>query len=219
MKVVITGGAHEADFIVNMFKKEKHKLIVINNDPLFSQFISAQNHIEVFDGDPTKEYILGDANAKNADIIIALSAKDIDNYIVCMMAKKVFQIKKSICRVTNPKNVELFKQLGIDSVISSTYQLAQMIKNESNLENVIKTLSMEDEKIAITEILVQKKYQLSGKKIMDITFPRNMNIGCIFRDPHVIIPKGNTVINPGDKLVILSTPHDQDMITSFIQKE
>lgn len=218
MKIVIAGGTHEADYIVGMFKKEKHKMIVINNNPHFSQYISSTNHIEVFDGDPSKDYVLSDAGVDQADVLIALSSKDIDNYVICMLAKKLFQVKKCICTVTNPKNVDLFKQLGIETVISSTYHLAQMIKNESALENVIKTLSMEDEKIVITEITIEQQYQLTHQKIANIHFPAQMNIGCIFRDPHVIIPNGNTIILPNDKLVILSTPEQQQKITEFIQK-
>ncbi|MBE0700741.1 MAG: TrkA family potassium uptake protein, partial [Acholeplasmataceae bacterium] len=54
--------------------------------------------------------------------------------------------------------------------------------------------------------------------IMDIPFPKNINISCIFRDPHVIIPKGSTIIKPGDKLIIISTPLEQEEVIEYIQK-
>ncbi len=56
MKIVIAGGKHEADFIVSKLKKEHHQLIVINQDRDFATYISANNDIDVFPGDPTKAY-------------------------------------------------------------------------------------------------------------------------------------------------------------------
>ncbi|MBU1094639.1 MAG: NAD-binding protein [Firmicutes bacterium] len=219
MKIVITGGKHEADFIVKMLKEEHHQLIVINQDREFAEYISTSNDIAVFPGDPTKAYVLSDAEADNADVLLALSDSDTDNYITCITAKKQFNIKRTVSKVKNPKNVELFKKLGVDSVISSTYLLAQTILNESSVENIIKTLSIEDEKVVMLEMGVEENYMLVNKRIMDISFPKNINISCIFRDPHVIIPKGDTVIKALDKLIIISTPNEQDEIIEFIKKK
>jgi trk system potassium uptake protein len=219
MKIVIAGGKHEADFIVKMLKEEHHQLIVINQDREFADYISSNNDIPVFPGDPTKAYCLSDAEADHADVLLALSDNDTDNYITCITAKRLFKIKKTVSKVRNPKNVELFKRLGIDSVISSTYLMGQTILNESSVENIIKTLSIEDEKIIMIEIAVENDFQLVNKKIMDIHFPKNINISCIFRDPHVIIPNGSTIIKPDDKLIIVTTPSEQDEIVDYIQRK
>ena len=219
MKIVITGGKHEADFIIKMLKEEHHQLIVINQDIEFAEYISTNNDIAVFPGDPTKAYVLSDAEADNADVLLALSDSDTDNYITCITAKRQFNIKRTVSKVKNPKNVELFKKLGVDSVISSTYLLAQTILNESSVENIIKTLSIEDEKVVMIEMGVEETYSLVNKRIMDISFPKNINISCIFRDPHVIIPKGDTIIKSDDKLIIISTPNEQDEIIEFIKKK
>ncbi len=218
MKIVLTGGKHESDYIISMLKR-KHNLIVINQDPSFAEYISSHNNIDVFPGDPTKAYTLSDADAKNADVFLALSDNDTDNYIACITAKRLFNIKRTVAKVKNPKNVELFKRLGVDSVISSTYLLAQTILNESSIENIIKTLSIEDEKIVMLELGIQADYQLVGKQIMDIQFPKRVNISCIFRDPHVIIPDGSTVIEPDDKLIIVTTPDHQDELVDFVQRK
>ena len=69
------------------------------------------------------------------------------------------------------------------------------------------------------ELGVEADYHLVNKPIMEIEFPKNINISCIFRDPHVIIPKGSTVIKPNDKLIIITTPSEQDEIVEFVQKK
>lgn len=218
MKIVIAGGRHEADFIVKMFKEDHHELIVINQDQGFAEYISSTNNVPVFPGDPTKAYVMGDASITGADVLIALSESDTDNYVICVTAKKQFMVKRTVSIVRNPKNVELFKRLGVDSVISSTYMLGQVIKNEASIENITKTLSIEDEKIVVIEIGVKADYNLVNLAIKEIEFPRNINISCVFRDPHVIIPNGNTVIRPNDKLIVISTPNEQEEVIEFLQR-
>lgn len=219
MKIVIAGGKHEADFVIKALKEEHHHLIVINQDRAFAEYISTSNDVPVFPGDPTKGYCLSDAEAQGADVLLALGNSDTDNYITCITAKRLFNIKKTVAKVRNPKNVEIFKKLGVDSVISSTYLLAQTILNESSVEKILKTLSIEDEKIVMIELGVEADFSLVNKRIMDIQFPKNINISCIFRDPHVIIPNGSTIIKPDDKLIIISTPNEQEEIIEFIRKK
>ncbi|MFA5422036.1 MAG: TrkA family potassium uptake protein [Bacilli bacterium] len=217
MKIVIANGKHEADFIINMFKDQAKELVVINSDKNFADYIVKSNKVAVFVGEPYKRFVLEDAGVRNADIFIALGEKDADNYASCMLAKKEFNVKKCICTVANPKNVDIFKKLGIDSVISSTYLLANSIKSASSLEDVLQTLSIEEDKIVITEIVILPTYRISEKKIMDINFPQSATISCIYREPHVIIPNGSTIIKPKDKLVVISTPGDQEKVVKFIQ--
>lgn len=218
MRIIVAGGKNEADYIVGMFRKEKHDVIVINSDEVAAKFLSEQHRIPVLVGDPTKSYTFEDSNSKNADIIVALSENDIDNYITCITAKRFFNVKKAICRVLNPKRVEIFKKLGIDTVISSIYMLGQTIKEESNLKALFKTLSMEDEKISITEIEVKENYGLHGKQIMNLDLPPRINISCILRGNTVIIPNGKTMIFLGDKLLMISATTDQKQIYSMLEK-
>ena len=152
------------------------------------------------------------------DIFISLCDKDTDNYVACKMAKELFQIKKVICIVNNPKNVSVFQKLGIDRAISSTYLLSQTVKQETTLDDIVKTLAIDNDKIKITEIKINKGFKMIGKTLEEIMFPSNMTIGCIFRNPQVIIPKGNTVIYENDKLLIISDTLNQKEVIKFVQE-
>lgn len=218
MKTVIIDGKHEADFLIKMFDKKQNKLIVINENKEYCHYLSSVNKIPIFCGDATKQYVLDEAGIENADVFIVLREKDIDNLIICQLATKLFGVKKTVCIVSNPKNVEIFKKLGVSSVISSTYLVAQTIKRESNIENLIKTLSIEDDKIIITEIEINDDYDIVDKMIKDINIPSNVIISCILRNLDVIIPNGKTFIKVKDKLIIVSAPKDQSSIIQFIQK-
>jgi len=219
MKIVIAGGYQAADYIIKKFKSSSNKLVVINENREVAQYLTKSNRIPVFYGEPYKYFVLDEANVEDADIFVALSKVDTDNYVSCLLAKKVFNVKKCICIVNNPKNVDVFRDLGIDSVVSSTQLLATSVLNESSLENLIKTMSLEDEQIVLSEVVVKATYDIANKRIADINFPKTGNISCIYRKPSVIIPNGSTIILPKDKLLVVTTPAHQKEVLNFIQKD
>ena len=219
MKIVIVSGHNEADFLIDSLLQKNHKLVVINEDKEYSQYLSFKYDIPVVFGDPCKQYILENADINSFDILISLMKEDQDNFAICQTAKKLYKVKKVVCLVNNPKNVEIFKKLGLDTVISATYSISKLIEQASTLESLMNSLSIENEKIIMSEILVNKDFSSVNKKLSELTFPKNSIISCILRENNMIVPNGNTKIELGDKLFIISTPENQKealkVITDF----
>lgn len=218
MRIVIADGSSAADYVIKVFRKNGNQLTVINSRKDIVQYLVKSNGIPVIYGEPYKINILRDANIDGCDLFIALGKEDTDNFVSCLLAKKAFNARKCICTVNDPGNVELFSRLGIDSVISSTQILAKSIFSESSLEKFTKSMSVEDDKIVLTEILVDSSYAICGKRIMDINFPKTGTISCIYRKPNVIIPNGQTIIYPCDNLFVVTTPSEEKKIIDFVKE-
>lgn len=223
MRIIICGGTNQAAYIIDMFRKDrkrKNSLTVISNNADYAKFLSNKYKIPVIIGDFTKSYILDDANIENADLFITLSNVDTDNYVACLLAKNVYHVKKTISAVLNPNNVKVFKRLGIDSAISSSFLIGETIKNESNIEEVFKSLSIEDDMIKIIEVNVKNNFLICNKELKDLVdFPDFCTISAIFRKPHIIIPKGKTDIRNGDKLILVGSTKDEEKIINYITQE
>lgn len=220
MNIVVCGGRQQADYLLSVFaNKRGNRIVVINDDDKTADNISEHYELPVIKTDPTKKYSFEIANVTNFDLVISLQSSDADNFVTCKMAKQLFHIKKAICTVSNPNNVDIFTRLGIDVAISDSYLLTQKIKGESDIESVFKTSSLEGEKIVITEIKIKEEFQCVGKDLKSLELPKTGNITCIFRDPKVIIPRGDTTINIGDTLVIASAPEHQEELIDFIKGE
>jgi len=115
-------------------------------------------------------------------------------------------IEKNVCIVKNPKNVEIFKSLGVNHVISSAYTLANMLEQVSTVENLVQTLPIEEGNIVLTELTVDYGSPAAQRCVKDIEgFPKNSIISCLIRNSGITVPNGSTVILPGDKLVIVSS--------------
>ena len=219
MKIVVAGGTNAAEYIIRKFKDSKNDLVIINNDRVDAEQIAKDNRVPVFYGDASRKYVLEAAHIENFDIFISVSDKDEDNYVACLLAKKVFGVKKCICIVTNPNNVEIFKDLGIDSVISSTQLLISSIASETSLETLVKTMAFEDNKIVLTEVGIKANFEICNKRLFEIQFPKEGTVSCIYRRPRVIIPNGQTMILPKDKLFFVSSPADEQTIINFITRK
>ncbi len=219
MKIVIAGGSSQAEFITTMFKGKENQLIIINPDAAEADRILKRCRVPVYVGEPWRKYVLEEAGAYDADIFIALCDRDTDNYASCVLAQRVFNAKKCICLVSNPKNVELYRELGIDSPISSTYLLAETIRSESSVESLIRTLSLDNDKIKIIESVILSRHKIANKKIKEIGFPKYASIAAIYRSHQLIIPNGDIELKPRDTLLIVTATENQRKILNFVQAE
>ncbi len=219
MKIVIADGSHQADYIIGMYNNRDNELIVINSSLSVCKYLSVKNGISVLHGKPTKETDLFDAGIDDADLFIALSENDVDNYVACKTAKKLFNVHRCIATVINPKNVDLFKQLGVDSVISSTYLLGEQIKNTSHVENLINTLSLEDNKINSLEIMVQDEHDVCGKTLKDIRVSDIASVSSVIRHGQPLIPNGDTMLEAGDKVLLVTTKEHYDEVAKIFQRK
>lgn len=219
MRILIAGGRTQADFLIQSLKQKKHKLVVINEDAQYAEYLAFAHKMPIIHGDPSKYFVLEDAEIENFDVVVALTHRDADNLAICQYCKRCFGIKKCICTVGNPKNVALFKELGVNTVISSTHLVAQYIAQATDIENLIKTFSIEDEKVIMNEILVEAHFECVGKTLKELVLPPNTIIGCIVRKSQgMIVPSGSTTIKVGDKLLVITAPEVQKKALAAITR-
>lgn len=209
MKILIVGGMKKAEFLIQSLLQKKHTLKVIHDNQEYCKWLSRNYDIGVICGDASKHFILEEAEIDNFDLVIAMTPKDEDNLVICQLAKKYYAVKKTFATVTNPKNVELFKALGIDNVTSSTYIVAGIIEELAIRDELTSYLKIENSGISILEIEIKKNFRADNLYIHELKFPEKSLIAYIIRGSHYIIPEGKTKILQRDKLIILC-PKDQN---------
>lgn len=124
MRVAVAGGRENADYLTGLLKKEGHRVILIQEDREYCEYLSARHDLPVVFGDPCREDVLSDAGLRGCGLLIALETNDADNLEICQMAKRLFEVKRTACLVENPGNVEIFESLGVDHVINTARIIA-----------------------------------------------------------------------------------------------
>ena len=114
MKIAVAGSSDYAKILVGLLAARNHKVTVIDKDKEFCEHVCASYDVKAILGNPCQEDVLADAGLKDFDMIAAIGTEDTDNFEICQM-----------CR--NPRNVEVFRQLGMDMVINIPEMIADMI--------------------------------------------------------------------------------------------
>lgn len=209
-KILLIGGDNKAKSIARKLSEKNYDITVVNKDLETCKYLAQIKKIKVIHGDGTDPYILNDACANEMDIAIALTPTDEDNFVVCQLCKKKFNVRKTICLLIDANKKEFFYKSGIDVVVSPISLITSIIEQETFMDEILKIIPVDNGRLKITEISISKDSYAINKKIRDINFEKDMIISCILRGSKIIIPNGDTSIFYGDILVILSSNDIKD---------
>ena len=166
MFIIVIGGGKIGYYLSKTLAQLKHKITVIETDKALCMNIAnttSNLDISVINGDGTSMNYLIDADIESADALIAVTGRDQDNLVACQLAKKKFNIKKTIARVNNPKNIKIFEKLGVDSAVSSTSSLVDIIEREVFISGLKSLTTIGN--ISINEVKLQSNYSSINKQI------------------------------------------------------
>lgn len=204
MKITVIGAGKVGYYLSKTLIEHGHSPVIIEKDKKVCSFIANQLDIPVTCGDGTSLDILEGSGLSESDAIICVAGQDEINLVACQLAKKMFNVKKTIARVNNPKNKETLSLLGVDIVISSTDRIVEMLDREVDTSKIKEVVSLKNAGATIAEIDLPDDYALSGTAIMDLKLPESTNIISITRGGKLIIPRGPTLLRGGDILLVIS---------------
>ncbi len=211
MKIVIVGGGKVGYYLAKTLIEHRYNPIIIEKGKETAKFLANDLDIPIVCGDGTSIDILEQAGTLNADALISVTGYDEDNLISCQLAKKLYNVQKTIARVNNPKNGDVMRQLGIDITISSTDNIARLLEREVDTANIRQLVSINHGEASISEFKLPKFYKLHGKKLSELKLPKMCVIVSINRSGVTIIPRGDTQLFSGDMVMIMAqndTIHD-----------
>ncbi len=204
MKVIVIGGGKVGFYLIKTLKNKKHDITLIEKDKELCEKISNQIDIDIINGDGTDIEVLKDADIDVADVVAAVTGKDEENLVICQVAKQNFNIQHTMARVNNPKNQALFKELGVDNTVCSTQVITNLIDWECESDKIKIIQTFERGEMVLVEVEIDNKINWCNKAIKDLDIPINTVIVSVFREGQVIYPKGNTIIQDHDKVVIVT---------------
>ncbi|MCE5188601.1 MAG: NAD-binding protein [Eubacteriales bacterium] len=222
MRIVIVGGGNVGYYLVKTLMAEKHRIMLIDSNRARCERVEnafGGAYVEVTHGDGTSVDCLRDAGIYHAEAFIAVTGQDQNNLVSCQLAKDFFGVKRTIARVKNPKNIRVFEQLGVDSVISSTARIAGSIDQELDWADVNSLLTQKATHVRVREALVVPGSPYNGKRLGEIGLPKGMIVVCIVRDGEALVPDGETRLAADDNVVILGNEADLPRVISAVRGE
>jgi trk system potassium uptake protein TrkA len=137
MFIIVVGGGKLGTYLARALLEARHEVVVIEKVERKAQALAQTLNAEIAQvGDGCDPLVLEEAGATRADVVIADTGDDEDNLVICLVTKKRFTKPRTIARVNNPKNKQIFEELGIDSVVSGTEIVMKMVAEEINRAKV-----------------------------------------------------------------------------------
>lgn len=214
MKIIIVGGGKLAYYLIKTLRPARHDISVIELQKETCERIATDfDDVNVYNGDGTSIRTLEDIGCRNADFYVAVTGKDENNLVGCEIAKKRFNVKITVARVNNPKNIEMFTLMGIDRVYSGTQILADIIEQEIDYIGMRAVFTIEKTTKSIVEFMLSPRSPANGKTLQEFTFPGSSNVVMITRqDGSVAMPRGDLVMHAGDVMLLACDKSEYDAI-------
>jgi trk system potassium uptake protein len=215
--ILVAGGGKVGINLARGLYTSGHEVAVIERDPARASSLALRLECPVFIGDSSTHDVLEAAGACRARVFVAATGSDQDNLIACQLAKKVFGIPQTIARASNPKNESVMASLGVDSTVSSTAIIQQVIERELPTLRIKTMLNLPDGEYQILEYLLDDNSSATGQSVRDIKLPLESNLIAVLRGNQTVVPRGDTRLSQGDLVMALvSREHEFQLRTALL---
>lgn len=213
--VVIIGGGSVGYQLARSLEKTSIKVKIIEKDYQRCEFLSENlSKTLVLNGDGTDLDLLSEENVSEADVTICITNKDEKNLLCSLLAKQLGS-KRVLTRVGRGITAKLFERVGVDVTVSMCEAAVDEVKNRIIERKANILASVEKGLGEVIEIILKNDYK--DRTLMELKMPTSAVIGIVIRNNKVIIPKGQTLIRGGDKLVIFTKAQDVDKIRNYFR--
>lgn len=204
-RVVIVGGGNIGLVLAEMLEAQHHdmkiKIIEINKDR--AEFIADRlSRSTIINGSALDPAILEEVCIGKVETIIAVSNDDKVN-ILCSLLAKRSGCQRAITLVNN--NIAygpLVASLGVDVTVSPRETTVSSILRHTRRGKIRSVHSICEGKVEVVEVEIIAASSVAGKAIKDLDMPEEMVIGALLRKEKVLIPSEETMLAPGDRLII-----------------
>jgi len=210
-KIMIIGGSVITYYLANQLIKANAKVKIIEMDKdRCLELKELLPQATIIQGDGTDKDLLIEEGLNETDAFITLTGLDEENIILSLFANHL-GVHKVITKINNLTYYEILSSLNLSSVISpkiiTAYNILRYVRSLQNaidlsVENVYKLIN---NKVEAIEFLVKNDNELTNTKIKDLKLKENVLIAVIIRGANIIIPTGDDVILPNDRVIIIST--------------
>jgi trk/ktr system potassium uptake protein len=214
MYAVIVGAGKVGWNLARELLEKDHEVTLIEQNR--ERYLVVEQELEhsVQYGDATELWVLDRAGIQRADLVVAVTGDDEDNMLVCQVAKDKYFVDRVIARVNNPRNVQHFKLLGIQPVVSATDLILRLIEHEVPAYGKVHLLALEEERLEIIELEVCEGAPAAGMAVADVSLPEGSLIISVLRKGEGFVPKPDTVIEAGDEVLLILDPGLEEDITA-----
>ena len=164
----------------------------------------------IIHGDGGDEALLREEGIEEVESFVPLTGLDEENILLTLFARKCSNTKV-ITKINRSTFNDVIDDMDLGSVIYPRYMTSETIlayvrAMQNSIGSSIETLyHIFDNRAEAIEFKVEKDSPVIGKPIMELSLKDELLLACLNRNGKIIIPRGSDVIQPGDRVIIVTT--------------
>ncbi len=182
-----------------------HKLLELVDD-----------RVMIINGDARDPELLRSEGIGNTDAFISLSDNSESNILACLAAKRA-GVYRTVSEVENIDYISMAESMDIGSVINKKKLAASTIFQMMLKTDVLSVKCLTFIKAVVAEFPVNEGTYITKRAVKDLGLPNGANIGGLIRNGEGLHVSGNTMIQPGDHVVIFCREHILKKLEKFFK--
>jgi len=204
--IMIIGGGQIAYFIAKELEKKLNiKIFEVKPEKANNLANNLKNTL-VINSDGSDLDLLVLEGLTDMDEFIAVTSDDETNIITSIIAKHL-KVPRTISLISKNEYLALASPLGLDAVVSKQQITVNAIESFIKRQVISNVAELPGVDAEVIVFIAQEKSKVTKKKLKSISFPRNSIVGAILNEKNeLIIPRGETIVQTGDKVLIFTVP-------------
>lgn len=220
MNVIVVGGGKVGIRLASLLLAEgdQVKLIEVAQERLtrLQQDLPAE---VIVIGNGTDPNVLEATGIRQAQVVAAVTGADETNLVVTSLARFEFGVPRIIARVNNPKNAWLFTaEMGVDVALNQADLMGHLIVEEMSLGDMMTLLKLRKGEYALVEEKVHPEAIAVGRAVRELDLPAECVLTAIIRKGRLIIPRGDTVLQPADEVLAVVHASQAMQLAALLDK-
>jgi trk system potassium uptake protein TrkA len=203
--VMILGGGLIGQFVAQSLGREVSVKIVESSVAKSEEIANILPDALIIHGDGTDIDLMAVEGLQDMHAFVAVTGDDETNIISTLLARHL-RVRRTIALVNKVDYLPIMPGLGMDAVVSKQLLTVNAVHRFIQERLVAAMASVPGMDAQIIEYIVAEGQRITKKPLRDLTFPRGAIVGALMRDGEFVVPKGDTQVEAGDRVVMFTLP-------------
>lgn len=217
-RVMILGGGNLGYLLAEALESRGISTKVVETDPDRCEFLASRLRkcmILKWDVEPYEE-LMKEQNIKEMDVFFALTPDEEKNILFALLAKTM-GAKRVVASIHRISLIPIAYRTGVDAVVSPSLIAVNRILQFVRKGKILNVALLPEEQAEMIETMALETSDLVKGPIKDLDLPKGVLVGALLRgDGQVIIPRGETQILPGDKVILITASHSLKQLEKIL---
>lgn len=211
--IIIAGCGRVGRELAKSIFQRGYSVTIVDSEPRAFDHLGHDLKVRTVQGDIFDQEVLKRTGVEDTYAFAAVTNSDSVNIVASRLARDIYNVPHVIARVYDPRYIQIYERLGLQTVASSTWgaqRIMQLILHPG-LQSVY---SAGNGEVQIYEIIISDEWH--GHKLSELIPPKEAVTVALSRGGRASLPAADTILNARDILQISATAEGAALLQQFL---